>query len=83
MKQKQYAPFSLADQAVAIFASNEDFLTDVPVNKIGDFETALLAFMRSQHGALMTNIDETANYDKDIEAELRKGITAFKATQAY
>ena len=83
MKQKQYAPFSLADQAVAIFASNEDFLTDVPVNKIGDFETALLAYMRSQHGALMTNIDETANYDKDIEAELRKGITAFKATQAY
>jgi F-type H+-transporting ATPase subunit alpha len=83
MKQKQYAPFSLADQAVAIFASNEDFLTDVPVNKIGDFETALLAFMRSQHGQLMTNIDETANYDKDIEAELRKGITAFKATQAY
>jgi F-type H+-transporting ATPase subunit alpha len=83
MKQKQYAPFSLADQAVAIFASNEDFLTDVPVNKIGDFETALLAYMRSQHGQLMTNIDETANYDKDIEAELRKGITAFKATQAY
>ena len=83
MKQKQYAPFSLADQAVAIFASNEDFLTDVPVNKIGDFEAALLAFMRSQHGQLMTNIDETANYDKDIEAELRKGITAFKATQAY
>jgi F-type H+/Na+-transporting ATPase subunit alpha len=83
MKQKQYAPFSLADQAVAIFASNEDFLTDVPVNKIGDFEAALLAFMRSQHGQLMTTIDETANYDKDIEAELRKGIAAFKATQAY
>ncbi|WP_410209812.1 F0F1 ATP synthase subunit alpha [Aquirhabdus sp.] len=83
MKQKQYAPFSLADQAVAIFASNENYLTDVPVNKIGDFESGLLAFMRSQHGALMTNIDETANYDKDIEAELHKGIKAFKATQAY
>ncbi len=83
MKQKQYAPFSLADQAVSIFASNENYLTDVPVNKIGDFESGLLAFMRSQHGALMTNIDETANYDKDIEAELHKGIQAFKATQAY
>ncbi|AXI04242.1 F0F1 ATP synthase subunit alpha [Aquirhabdus parva] len=83
MKQKQYAPFSLADQAVSIFASNENYLTDVPVNKIGDFESGLLAFMRSQHGALMTNIDETANYDKDIEAELHKGIKAFKATQAY
>jgi F-type H+-transporting ATPase subunit alpha len=83
MKQKQYAPFSLADQAVSIFASNEGYLTDVPVNKIGDFESNLLAYMRSQHGDLMTNIDDTANYDKEIEAALHKGITAFKATQAY
>ena len=83
MKQKQYAPFSLADQAVSIFASNEGYLTDVPVNKIGDFESNLLAYMRSQYGDLMTNIDTTANYDKEIEAALHKGITAFKATQAY
>ncbi len=83
MKQKQYAPFSLADQAVSIFASNEGYLTDVPVNKIGDFESNLLAYMRSQYGDLMTNIDDTANYDKEIEAALHKGITAFKATQAY
>jgi len=83
MKQKQYAPFSLADQAVSIFASNEGYLTDVPVNKIGDFESNLLAYMRSQFGDLMTNIDDTANYDKEIEAALHKGIQAFKATQAY
>jgi len=83
MKQKQYAPFSLADQAVSIFASNEGYLADVPVNKIGSFEEALLAYMRSQHGALMNTIDTTAGYDKDIEAELNKGIQAFKATQAY
>jgi len=83
MKQKQYAPFSLADQAVSIFASNEGYLADVPVNKIGDFESNLLAYMRSQYGDLMTNIDNTANYDKEIEAALHKGIQAFKATQAY
>ena len=83
MKQKQYAPFTIADQAVSIFASNEGFLADVPVNKIGDFETALLSYMRAQHAELMQRIDDTADYNGDIEAALRKGIESFKATQAY
>jgi F-type H+-transporting ATPase subunit alpha len=83
MKQKQYAPFSIADQAVSIFASNEGYLADVPVNKIGAFEDALLAYMRAQHADLMKLIDDTANYNGDIEAGLKKGIESFKATQAY
>ena len=83
MKQKQYAPFSIADQAVSIYASNEGYLADVPVNKIGDFEEALLAYMRSQHSALMDEIDRTANFNGDIEAGLKQGIESFKATQAY
>ncbi|MEG2563773.1 MAG: F0F1 ATP synthase subunit alpha, partial [Lactococcus sp.] len=29
MKQKQYAPYSIADQAVSIYASNEGYMTDV------------------------------------------------------
>ena len=83
MKQKQYAPMSIADQAVSIYASNEGYLSDVPVEKIGAFEEALLAFMRSQHGALMDDIDRTANYNDTIEAGIKQGIESFKATQAY
>ncbi len=83
MKQKQYAPMSIADQAVSIYASNEGYLNDVPVEKIGAFEEALLAYMRSQHGALMDDIDRTANYNDTIEAGIKQGIESFKATQAY
>jgi F-type H+-transporting ATPase subunit alpha len=83
MKQKQYAPLGIADMSLSIFAANEGFLTDVPVAKIGAFEAALHSYMNSQHKALMDNINATANYDKDIEAELRKGITTFKATQSW
>ena len=83
MKQKQYAPMSIADQAVSIYASNEGYLSDVPVEKIGAFEEALLAYMRSQQGALMDDIDRTANYNDTIEAGIKQGIESFKATQAY
>ena len=83
MKQKQYAPLGIADMSVSIFAANEGYLLDVPVAQIGAFEAALHSYMNSQCKALMDNINATANYDKDIEAELRKGITTFKATQSW
>ncbi len=83
MKQKQYAPFSIADMAVSIFASNEGFLTDVDVRKIGAFEQALLSYMHAQYKELMQRINDTADYNSDIEGTLRKALQQFKATQTW
>ncbi|MDO4451131.1 MAG: F0F1 ATP synthase subunit alpha [Moraxella sp.] len=83
MKQKQYAPMSIADQAAVIYASNEGYLADVAVEKIGAFEEGLLRFLRAEHGALMSEIDETANYNDDIESRLKAGIEAFKSSHSY
>ena len=83
MKQKQYAPMSIADQAAVIYASNEGYLTDVAVEKIGAFEDALLRYLRNEHAALMTEIDETANYNDDIEGRLKSAIQSFKSSHSY
>lgn len=83
MKQKQYAPYSIADQAVSVYASNEGYMADVEVKKIVDFDAALIAYFRSEHTALMQQIDETGDYNKDIEAAFKAGIESFKATQTY
>ncbi len=83
MKQKQYAPYSIADQAVSVYASNEGYMADVEVKKIVDFDAALISYFRSEHAALMQKIDQTGAWDKDIEAEFKAGIEKFKATQTY
>ena len=83
MKQKQFSPLNIADMSVSIFAANEGYLLDVAVAKIGAFEAGLHSYMNSQHKALMDNINATANYNGEIEAELRKGIETFKATQTW
>ena len=83
MKQKQYAPYSIADQAVSVYASNEGYMADVEVKKIVDFDTALIAYFRAEKAELMKQIDETGDYNKDIEAAIKSGIESFKATQAY
>lgn len=83
MKQKQYAPMSIADQAAVIYASNEGYLSDVPVEKINAFEEALLRNLRTEHASLMTEIDQTANYNDDIENRLKLAIESFKASSSY
>lgn len=83
MKQKQYAPMSIADQATVIYASNEGYLADVPVEKIGAFEEALLRYLRNDHADLMKEIDETANYNDDIEKRIKSAIESFKSSHSY
>jgi F-type H+-transporting ATPase subunit alpha len=83
MKQNQYAPLSVADMGVSLFSVEKGFLKDVELNKILDFEAALHAYMNSTHADLMTSINETGNYDKDIEAKLSDALNAFKSTQTW
>ena len=83
MKQKQYAPMSIADQSVSIFAAEKGYLKSVELAKIGDFEASLLSFMNSEHADLMKTINETGNYNADIESELKASLDKFVETQTW
>src|SRR5690554_738202 len=83
MKQNQYKPMSVAEMAVSIFSAEKGYLKDVEKDKILDFESALLAYMRSEHAELMADIDNTGNYNDDIEAKLHEALKTFKQTQTW
>ncbi len=83
MKQKQYAPMSVADMGVVLFAANEGYLADVAVDKVLDFEAALLAYMHAEQADWMNNINATGAYDEAIEQTMRDAIEQFKATQTW
>jgi len=83
MKQKQYAPLSVAEMALSLFAANEGFLEDVEVNQVVAFEAALLSYANAEHATLMAKINEKGDYDKDIAAGLKEAIEKFKATQTW
>ena len=83
MKQKQYSPLSIAEMGVSLFAANEGFLEDIELNKVLDFESALLAYMSSEHGDLLGKINESGDYDDDIEKAFRAALENFKSTQTW
>ena len=48
IKQKQYAPMSVAQQSLSIFAADRGYMDDVEVEKIGNFEEALHSYFTSE-----------------------------------
>ena len=83
MKQKQYEPLSVAEMGIVIYAAEHGYLEDVTLNKIGDFEAALLSFAKAEFSELMSKINETGDYNDEIQAGIKEAIDKFKATQTW
>ena len=83
MKQKQYSPHSIAEMGLVLYAVDEGHLSDVEVDKIGDFEAALLSYMHAEHGDLMSSIVDSGDYSDEIGAKFKAAIEAFKSTQTW
>jgi F-type H+-transporting ATPase subunit alpha len=83
MKQSQYAPMSVAEMALSLFAANEGYLDDVEVNKIVAFESALMAHFKSSFGTDMDALNANPDYNDEVEAKLRTIVEDFVANGAY
>jgi F-type H+-transporting ATPase subunit alpha len=83
MKQKQYAPLSVAEMGLLLYAADNEYLKDVEVEKIGDFEAALLAYMKAEHGALMDSIVSSGDWNDEIEGQFKAALDNFKSSQTW
>jgi F-type H+-transporting ATPase subunit alpha len=83
MKQSQYKPMSVAEQAFSLMAANEGYLDDVEVNKVVAFEDAMQAHLKSNNQDLLDMINETGDFNDDIAAKMKAALDNFKQTGTY
>ena len=83
LKQKQYAPMSVAQQALSLFAADRGYMADVEVEKILDFEEALHGYLTAEKGDLEEKINSTGDWNDEIEAEFKSLVEDFKKTQTF
>lgn len=83
MKQNQFAPLTVAEQAVLLFAAERGFIEDVELAKIRDYENALIAFANTEHASDMQAIQEKPDYNDEVIEKLTTILTKFKETQSY
>ena len=80
LKQPQYKPNSLSQEVCTMYAAINGFMDDVPVDRIREFEERLTGYLETSKSDVMKAIEETKDYDESMEASLKEGIMAFKAT---
>ncbi|MGD9842160.1 MAG: F0F1 ATP synthase subunit alpha [Steroidobacteraceae bacterium] len=82
MKQKQYAPMSVAEMALSIYAVNNGYMDKVDRKKVGDFEVALQSFAKTSFKADIDAINAEPVLKK-FEATLKKICDEFAVSGSY
>ena len=82
LKQAQNDPFRVEDQVAIIFAGSKNLLRDVPVNKVKEFETEYVDFLRAKHSDALATLksgkltDEVSNTLTKVARELSSKYSA-------
>ncbi|MCR5813252.1 MAG: F0F1 ATP synthase subunit alpha [Desulfovibrio sp.] len=78
LKQPQYRPMPAEEQVASIWAATRGHMDDVPVEKIRQFETDMLTFIRDTKKDVLSALKEKKVIDDSIESALTDAVTAFK-----
>ena len=80
LKQAQYAPLSLGEEVVVLFAVNSGSMEDIPLERTAEFELGLLRDITGSHQDILESIEETRDITDETEAKLNEAISAYKST---
>lgn len=83
LKQPQFAPLTLEQEVMILWAVTNGYLDDVPVDKVAAFESAFYKFMANNHPAVGQSIATEKAIKPETEAELKKAVAEFKQSSAY
>src|SRR5688500_19391557 len=77
LKQPQFSPMPFEEQTVSIFAGTTGFLDAVPVNRVVDYESQMLGFMRSEHADVLTAIRDSREFSDDTRDKVKAALDTF------
>src|SRR3984957_18128948 len=70
LKQGQYSPIPVEKQVLIIYAANEGFLDDLPVEQCRPFEVELYRFVENAHPGLLNTIREKKSLDDALKGQI-------------
>jgi F-type H+-transporting ATPase subunit alpha len=79
LKQGQYQPMPVEQQVMIIYAVANGHLDDVATNKVRAWEAGFHEFMSTRYAKIGEAIRTQKAISKDLEAELKAAIAAWKA----
>ena len=80
LKQPQYAPLSLEQEVVILFAVNSGAMEEVSLDRTAEFEEGLIRHISGNHPDILASIQETHDITDETEAKLNEAIAAYNST---
>mgnify|MGYP001449454675 CR=1 FL=1 len=80
LKQSQYAPMSLSDQVIIIYAGVNGYADEIVLERMQEWESALLRAMSTSHPHLAIDIVESGSITDDVETELKSALDTFNTS---
>lgn len=74
LKQEQFQPMRMEEQVIVLFAANEGYLDNVPVEKVRDFESKLLEYMRDHHSNILGTIRTSQDLSDQTKSSLKTAL---------
>ncbi len=79
LKQNRNHPVAVENQVCIFYAVTHDYLKDVEVKDVAEYEEALYERMGAQHGNVLAAIKETGLLSPETEAGLKAALDSFTA----
>ena len=77
LKQSQYAPMSLSDQVILIYAGVNGYADEVDLERVQEWESSLLRYMSTSYSNIADQIMESGSITDTIESELKTALDSF------
>ncbi len=77
LKQKQFSPMPFEEQTVSIYAGTNGFLDGIPVNRVNEYESQMLDYMRREHGSVLTEIRTSKKFEGEVADKTKAALEAF------
>ncbi len=83
MKQPQYAPLQVWEQALTLFAADNKYYEDIPVEKVLAADRSMHEFVKTKYPDFVEQLERDKAYNKDVEAKMHEVLKAFKQTGTF
>ena len=83
MKQPQYQPLQVWEEALVLYAVNMGAYDDVSVADALRVERGMREYLKTHHADLVDTIEAKKELTKEVEAQLKAAIEEFKKSGAY
>lgn len=77
LKQGQYQPLSMAQEVVSLYAVNNGFLDEVPVEDVTRYEHEMLGYLNNHCSIILTRLEKEQKLTDDLKEELDEALDDF------